>query len=166
MTAVHLLRLGSPNCSILLVERANSLGRGLAYGTSTAEHLLNVSTKGMSAFPDEPNHFLCWLRENKTKDMSSGDFVSRRWYGEYVESMLTERLKQSPPQLPDCLFKEVVGIDQQDEALCFTLRDSSNSYARLVVLAVGNFPPLILYRCITHQHGDTCGMPGHQKHWI
>src|SRR4051794_5211152 len=84
MTAVHLLRLCTTDSSLLLIERGKTLGRGLAYGTNTAEHLLNVAAKGMSAFPDQPDHFFRWLRQNKNAAATASDFVSRQWYGEYV----------------------------------------------------------------------------------
>jgi uncharacterized NAD(P)/FAD-binding protein YdhS len=95
----------------------------------------------MSAFPDEPTHFLNWLQRNKNGAASPSDFVSRQWYGEYIENILNEQLAQPAPASLDCLFQEVVAIRQETEALCLELRDSSPCYARSVVLAMGNFPP-------------------------
>jgi uncharacterized NAD(P)/FAD-binding protein YdhS len=141
MTAVHLLRLCTTNSSILLIERSASLGRGLAYGTTTTEHLLNVAAKGMSAFADKPDHFLQWLQNNKAASARANDFVSRQWYGDYIEYILGEQLKQPSAASLDCKFKEVVDVDRQNGMLCLTFSDSSRCYARVVVLAVGNFPP-------------------------
>jgi len=141
MTAVHLLRLCSTNASILLIERDQRLGRGLAYGTHTATHLLNVPAKGMSAFTDEPSHFLSWLQRNKNAGAAPYDFVSRQWYGEYIENILNDQLAQASAAALHCVSNEVVAIAQSDDALCLTMRGSQPCYARSVVLAMGNFPP-------------------------
>ena len=141
MTAVHLLRLCPVNASILLIERGERLGRGLAYGTHTATHLLNVPARGMSAFPDEPAHFLNWLQKNKNPDAAPYHFVSRQWYGEYIEHILNQQRAQSTPASLDCVSKEVVAIQHNGDALSLRLRDSEPCHARSVVLAMGNFPP-------------------------
>ena len=141
MTAVHLLRRCRPAASILLIERGEKLGRGLAFGTHTAEHLLNVPVRNMSAFADEPSHFLEWLQRHKNAEISPNAFVSRQWYGEYVDSLLAEQLRQPDSPLLRCVHEEVVTIERQGETLRLTMTDSSHHEARLVVLAVGNFPP-------------------------
>ncbi len=141
MTAVHLLRRCRPATSILLIERGEHLGRGLAFGTHSAEHLLNVPAGNMSAFDDDPAHFLKWLRRHKDAEVSPAAFVSRQWYGEYVNSLLAEQLRQPDPASLRCVHEEVVGIERLGETLRLTMTDSSHHDARLVVLAVGNFPP-------------------------
>ncbi len=141
MTAVHLLRQSGINASILLIERSRSLGRGVAYGTTTAEHLLNVAARGMSAFPDDPNHFLRWLQQNKDASTRANAFVSRQWYGEYIEDILETQRKQTNSSSLDCKLQEVVEIERQGELVCLTFSDSSQCCARTVILAVGNFPP-------------------------
>ena len=61
MTAVNLARLSTRPLRIYVVNSGHPAGRGVAYGTKRAEHLLNVAARNMSAFPDHPNHFLDWL---------------------------------------------------------------------------------------------------------
>src|SRR5690348_9607103 len=61
MAAVHLARLAKTSLRVVVINDQNPLGRGVAYGTRQAEHLLNVAARNMSAFPDQPNHFLQWL---------------------------------------------------------------------------------------------------------
>src|SRR5271165_1981632 len=66
MVAFHLARLARPNSlRVVLIEKGPQFARGLAYGTSCDRHLLNVPAGLMSALPEEPSHFLDWL---KTKD--------------------------------------------------------------------------------------------------
>ena len=141
MTAVHLLRRCPPATSILLIERGRKLGRGLAFGTATSGHLLNVPAKNMSALADDPGHFLEWLQRQKNPEISPNAFVSRQWYGEYVDDLLAEQLREPDSPSLHCACDEVVTIAQQQETLRLTMADASHINARFVVLAVGNFPP-------------------------
>ena len=57
--------------------------------------LLNVSAGNMSAFHDQPNHFVDWLRSHASIDEpapTAESFVSRRLYGTYVRSVLGDAL--------------------------------------------------------------------------
>src|SRR5512135_3737473 len=77
MVAVHLSRLGQKSPRVLIFERGNRLARGAAYGTIRPEHLLNVPARLMSAFTDEPDHFLNWLQA-RDPAAQPGAFVARR----------------------------------------------------------------------------------------
>ena len=57
----HLLRHVPPGTRITLIERKSPFGPGLAYATGNPNHLLNVPAGRMSAFADQPHHFLDWL---------------------------------------------------------------------------------------------------------
>ena len=61
MTAIHLLWRCKPGERVYLVERGDRVGPGLAYGTHNPRHLVNVRAENMSAFADEPDHFVRWL---------------------------------------------------------------------------------------------------------
>jgi uncharacterized NAD(P)/FAD-binding protein YdhS len=61
MAAIQLAGALPPERPVLLCERAEAFGAGLAYGTSNPEHLLNVRAANMSAYPDRPDHFGAWL---------------------------------------------------------------------------------------------------------
>ena len=142
MTAVHLLRQCPPMMSILLIERSETLGCGLAFGTATPGHLLNVPVRSMSAFHDDSENFLHWLRRHKDPEASAGAFVSRQWYGEYVASLLTDQLHEPGSASLRCVRGEVASIEGRGETLNLFLTDSSRYHSRFVVLAIGNFPPL------------------------
>jgi uncharacterized NAD(P)/FAD-binding protein YdhS len=87
MVAFHLARLGGPRAvKVLLFEKGPRFARGLAYVTSCDRHLLNVPAGSMSALPDEPSHFLDWLKARDTA-AHSGTFASRRVYGEYLAEL-------------------------------------------------------------------------------
>ena len=55
------------------------------------EHLLNTRARAMSAFPDDPDHFVRWLGPRAAPD----DFVSRRLYGDYVAEIARQRSSAS-----------------------------------------------------------------------
>lgn len=90
LTALHLLTAGD-GPTVRLFERRGVFGRGLAYGTDNAEHLLNVRAANMSAFPDRPDHFTEWLAAHGGW-RSQGGFVTRGAYGDYLQDMLREAM--------------------------------------------------------------------------
>src|SRR5262249_38956695 len=92
--AAHLLRRGHPG-RILLINRFGPMGRGVAYGTSLEAHVLTVPAGGMSALPEDRDHFVRWAR---TRDdlVRPDTFVSRRVYGEYLEAVLREAEHHTP----------------------------------------------------------------------
>jgi len=61
LLALHLLRHAPWDTRIALIDRQPPFGPGLAYGTGSPSHLLNVPAGRMSAFADQPRHFGDWL---------------------------------------------------------------------------------------------------------
>src|SRR5947209_3768737 len=90
LVAIQLLRQARPPFSIVLVERAGQIGRGVAYSTREPDHLLNVPAGKLSALPDVPDHFARWA------GASERAFVPRARYGEYLERTLQESVARSP----------------------------------------------------------------------
>lgn len=64
LTAVNLVRQACLPLRIVLIESKES-GRGMAFSTKCQKHLLNVPAGRMSAFPDEPLHFIKWARQRE-----------------------------------------------------------------------------------------------------
>jgi uncharacterized NAD(P)/FAD-binding protein YdhS len=61
LLALHLLRGPDRRFEVTIIERRAELGAGVAYATNHPDHLLNVRASNMSAFPDDPGHFVRWL---------------------------------------------------------------------------------------------------------
>ena len=78
MLAAQLLRRSHGSVSVFLIERGARLGRGVAYGTQCSRHLLNVRASNMSAYPDDPTHFLHWWARLNHSDpeVSPDDYLS------------------------------------------------------------------------------------------
>ena len=86
LVAAQILRSGFSG-RIAIIETRLRLGHGLAYSTPFEQHLLNVPTRNMSAFPDEPAHFVEWLRARWPGAVPDA-FAPRKMYGEYIEDVL------------------------------------------------------------------------------
>ncbi len=74
--------------SVTIIEPRSELGRGFAYGEAAPFHLLNVHAANMSAYQDDPGHFLDWLDRNDVAAGVTGEgsfrFVPRRAFGAYL----------------------------------------------------------------------------------
>jgi uncharacterized NAD(P)/FAD-binding protein YdhS len=151
--AARLLRGPDVSLAVVLIERGPSLGRGVAYTTQCAGHLLNVPAENMSAFADDPVHFLRWAQHHYDLAVSPFDFIPRRVYGEYVESVLREEIRLHPGQL-EWKHDEACSITRVGETAEIVLRSGRTIGADKVVLAVGNFPP------------SDPGLPGKDPHCL
>lgn len=140
LMAAHLLRSRAPGLDIVIIEKRSSLGRGLAYSTDLPDHVLNVRASNMSAFADDPDHFVRWL---KACNIPIGDpttyFAPRRLYGEYLGELLNEPQKENNPSgRLRIIDEECVGILESDENLELQLADGSSVVTRQCVLATGH----------------------------
>jgi uncharacterized NAD(P)/FAD-binding protein YdhS len=147
LLSLHLLRRCPPSTKIYLIERNRQFGRGQAYSTPNYSHLLNVPAERMSAFHDQPSHFLEWLQAQPAEDLmgvapAGGAFAPRELFGQYVRSLLNEEIKRAEPrERLELVRGEVLAIDRTGHPLVLTLDRDRRIEADLAVLAVGNFPP-------------------------
>lgn len=147
MTAIQLLAALPPDRPVLLCERANTFGRGLAYATANSEHLLNLRASNMSAYPDRPQHFEDWLAhadfdENECTGIRAtpaGTFAARGLYGRYLSEILTDAITSGTGRPRLNLVHDAV-TDLEPEPNGFALR-TEGGQCHLVagaVLAMGN----------------------------
>ncbi|MCP3135829.1 FAD/NAD(P)-binding protein [Pyxidicoccus xibeiensis] len=141
LLAMNLLRSARAPFRIVLVERSGRVGRGLAYSTDSSRHLLNVPAARMGAFPDDPEHFLRWLRREQP-DTAPGDFIPRQRYGQYLESVLDELVARAPAGVHlETLRGEVMSLRDEAGRVRLTLSGGGQLEARMAVLALGNALP-------------------------
>lgn len=100
LLASQLLKQTTAPLDITIADPAPQLGRGVAYSTESPAHLLNVPASGMSAYSDQPRHFVDWLstramQEDQTTPLEAR-FVPRGVYGEYLRYVLREALDAAP----------------------------------------------------------------------
>ena len=125
---------------VVLIERGGCPGRGVAYSTHLAGHLLNVRAQDMSALADDPSHFLHWAREHYNDQVQPNDYLPRRVYGKYVESILCEAIEGNPGRF-EWKRDEVFSISPAEGGATIFLKSGCRIHAEAVVLALGNFPP-------------------------
>jgi len=135
-----LLRACGPSTSVVLIERAGCPGRGVAYGTQCAGHLLNVRAQNMSAIADDSQHFFRWAQIHYDCRVEPGDYVPRRVYGQYVESVLREA-RQATAATFEWKRDEAISVKPIKGKAEITLRSGNKIVADKVVMALGNFPP-------------------------
>lgn len=143
LCAVNLLRASrDAGLRIVLLEKNSRMGRGLAYRTWDDNLVLNVPAGNMSALADDPGHFVRYC-QNIDPAFNSGSFVSRRIYGDYLESTLQQEMDANPTSTLECVQSEVLALRRIDGSDAYRLkleRDRSIEADR-VVLAFGHFAP-------------------------
>lgn len=98
MLVVHLLKNINTVVEINLINESDVLNTGIAFQPYSQKSLLNVITAKMSAFADEPDHFLNWvmLQErfyDKDRTLIANSFLPRYLYGAYLKVMWKNALK-------------------------------------------------------------------------
>jgi len=144
LLALQLERKVTATAAITLIDRDARFGLGLAYSTENQNHLLNVPIGRMSAFEDQPHHFVDWMQHQAAHMLNDAPaaelaFVPRHVYGAYLRNLLNT-VKPAPEMLHD----EVVAIEVDDghsRLRCVSGRVLS---ANFVVLATGNDRPATL----------------------
>jgi uncharacterized NAD(P)/FAD-binding protein YdhS len=142
LVAANLLRArGEQLLEINLVERKPAIGRGVAYSTPDDIHLLNVPAAKMTAFPDEPGHFLEWL-ESQGYDYGPTSFVPRRIFGDYLNDVVRQNLKAKDERVRLNIFEDdAIDIKFEKGKAQVILASGEFLHSEKVVLAFGNFLP-------------------------
>lgn len=135
LQAINLLRHEGPRAT--LIERAPVAGTGLAYGAAHPSHVLNVRAGNMSAFPDDPSHFVRWLEARGVQNAPAA-FIPRVTYGEYLRELLEAALKDPSGRLT--LVRDEVQDVELNGGVKVELRGRT-LHVDAAVLAVGNLPP-------------------------
>jgi uncharacterized NAD(P)/FAD-binding protein YdhS len=142
LLAAHLLRMPDAPVTATLVEQREELGAGVAYSTKDRGHLLNVRAANMSAFADDEEHFVRWLRDNAPdvadKLPSPFFFAPRHLYRDYLASLLAPHFAQGRLRR---VHAAAVGVDEGDTGVRVRFADGGGENADLLVVATGNEGP-------------------------
>jgi uncharacterized NAD(P)/FAD-binding protein YdhS len=129
---------------VVLLDRSGTAGHGVAYRDQPDCHLLNVRAGAMSAFPDRPGHFLDWLNgsHGPRQPIGAGEFLPRRVYGLYLESLLAGAQKAARPGVSlEFHGAEVLELCRGADGARLRLGGETQLHADQVVLALGNPGP-------------------------
>lgn len=140
-TACQLLQRLPASGRLTLFNASGTMARGLAYGTQSAAHVLNVPAGRMSLYPDKTGHFTEWARV-RDPAIREHDFVSRRLYGDYLQHCLDQAIAARP----DVRVETRVARVSRVEALAggghlIESSDGTRMSCQQVVLALGHFAP-------------------------
>lgn len=137
LAAINLLR--HSDSRLILIERQPLAGEGLAYGAAHPTHLLNVRAANMSAFPDDPGHFLRWLNEEGiTADPNP--FVPRLRYGDYLRALLDTACAEAEGRL-EIIRGNAIDLYRSSDRVVVLLEDTRRIEVDVALLAIGNLPP-------------------------
>lgn len=120
-------------------------GPGLPYNTSHPGHVLNVPAGRMSAFPDDPDHFVRWAN-GQGYQVNGGDFVPRGMFGEYLKNLAAHAAESHGTRLRIVAARAVdlhlyPDSPQPHNVSHIILDHGQTVCAHHVVLALGNFTP-------------------------
>lgn len=155
VTAVNLARLTDAPLTVTVLNAGQPLARGVAYGTSRPEHLLNVVARNMSALADQPDHFVDWL--GTRSDFASiptvelrEQFMPRRVYGDYLQALFlwyTRVLADGKEVRINCHEAEALDVAAGARRATVVASGGLTFEADKVVLATGNQRPTDLPGC-------------------
>ncbi len=96
----------------------------------------------MSAFPEEPNHFVRWLRLCGPAGIDQKGFASRQLFGAYLQALLRASVERDGATGRLVIIAdEAVGLDVSGPRLGLQLGLGHVLEADYAVLATGNLPP-------------------------
>ncbi len=131
----------SVSARAIIFERSEEIGKGIAYSTENPNHLLNVRAHNMSAFPDQPEHFLNWLQHGPKISASKGwqpqSFAPRKLFRAYLQDILVPYCEGDNPRLS--IVKDAVyDVTVNDGKPVVTTKAGEYFSADAIILATGN----------------------------
>lgn len=115
--------------------------RGVAYGTRSDRHLLNVRAASMSMFAAKPRGFLDFAQRGDNS-IAGTNFLPRRLYGDYLEAEVARALEHARdaghdvrvlPVRVDAVVPENDGVN--------VIHGEESTRVDAAVLAIGSLPP-------------------------
>ncbi|WP_213876518.1 FAD/NAD(P)-binding protein [Pseudomonas sp. dw_358] len=139
VVAIEFLARATAADQVIIVNRSGKMARGLAYGTNSPRHLLNVPAGNMTALVDDPDSFLNYCNA-LGHSVEPATFVPRHQYGEYLSHLLDQAIGDSSA---DCQQRvgEVTSVQKDGHKTTVHIAGQPELVADHVVLAFGNFPP-------------------------
>jgi uncharacterized NAD(P)/FAD-binding protein YdhS len=139
--AANLLRQSPPaGADVVLIERSDAMGRGVAYAAHEFPYLLNVPAGRSSADSRDPLQFLHFAQA-RIPNVDGEDFLPRALYGDYLQDLLLKAEREAPPQVRLIrVFGEVTSISQAHAGAQLEAQVAGREpmVGDVVILALGN----------------------------
>jgi uncharacterized NAD(P)/FAD-binding protein YdhS len=116
-------------------------GRGVAYGTRSERHLLNVRAASMGMFASRPGGFLEYM-QRRDPAIAGTDFLPRCWYGDYLEAETASALARARDNGHDVRIvpHEVDAMVPENDGVTL-FQNESTTRVEAAVLALGALTP-------------------------
>jgi uncharacterized NAD(P)/FAD-binding protein YdhS/tetratricopeptide (TPR) repeat protein len=147
LAAAHLARAADRagrRVDIVLID-PDEPGRGVAYSTADLRHRLNVAARAMSAFPDDPDDFVRWLRRNVDVDFDEDAFAPRWHYGRYLADVLADCVSAAPRVRLEQVRLRATDVRGHGRRIRVTLSDGTYRPVDAIVLALGHGEPAVTW---------------------
>ena len=125
---------------IVLIERSQSIGRGVAYAAHDYPYLLNVPAARLSADPQDPSQFLRFAK-GRLPNVRAMDFLPRALYGDYLQDLLLQAERAAPADVRlQRVFGAVTGIvpGENGRQLAAQIAGRQAIAGDVLILAFGN----------------------------
>lgn len=139
---------GKDKLSIMLAEKKDNMGAGLAFGTGQEGHLLNTKAGMMGIYAEEPMHFVHWMHRHKDwiarefpqSALHPDAYPPRMLYGHYLQDCFQRHLALAEQHhiRIDCIKEDVNDMDITKDGCKIRFASGKKAIAHLVVLATGN----------------------------
>src|SRR4051812_42061566 len=120
-----------------LVDPRRATGEGVAYSTRDDRHLLNVQARAMSAYGEDPQHFVRWLGRHMGTDVDPCSFAPRALYGRYLAEVLSEAQRQATTARLHRVRDRVVRVRRRGHVCVLSLASGGELVSDAAVLALG-----------------------------
>lgn len=141
-TAIRLIN-NNPSIKVTIVNSGFPIGNGPAYMVEKDNLILNVPAGNMSAFEDEPDHFIQWLIKRPPyaqMDIQElkARFVPRKIYGDYLNELAVPYMKH-----PQLTIVEDRAVELKKDASGYEVITAGKKTIKgaSVLLATGNVQP-------------------------
>lgn len=155
MAAIQLARMGTGRpVRVTVVNTGYKPACGVAYATACREHLVTLPAHMSSAFPNQPAHLVEWLQTDACaqdvevqaldQDKLPAAFISRRLYGQYLESLMHEYMTGSCSDGVSLRYVDGEAVDVENVTSMgaeVVLQDGRRIAAHKIILATGNEAP-------------------------
>ncbi|MCD9153428.1 FAD/NAD(P)-binding protein [Aeromicrobium duanguangcaii] len=138
LAALHLAREATDGVDLVVIDPAEDLGTGTAFGTTDPTHLLNVPASGMSALPDDPGHFARWRAATTGDEVDPHEFAPRAAWGRYLADTLSSALADAGSRVTlRHVRRRAVGVEHDTHGVTVTLDDDSTVTGQALVIGTG-----------------------------
>ncbi len=147
LTAIQLIKQATNQLQITLFDHSESSITGIAYRPYSSKHLLNVISSKMSAFPNQPDHFLNWVMRHpnyqKTdRSLIAQAFLPRALYGDYlIDCWNTAQLEAADKKISiEIVHEEVIDINRNGKHMLLQTKQNEFSFDHCVLATGNNLP--------------------------